>query len=57
MTTLTAPAAPAPAVRDHPPNRLAELITGRTYLSHSQHLDDAIVPKEVCLSIRRESSG
>jgi CRISPR/Cas system-associated exonuclease Cas4 (RecB family) len=36
MTTLTAPAAPAPAVRDHPPNRLAELITGRTYLSHSQ---------------------
>jgi CRISPR/Cas system-associated exonuclease Cas4 (RecB family) len=36
MSILTAPARAAPAVPDRPPNRLAERITGRTYLSHSQ---------------------
>jgi hypothetical protein len=36
MSLLTAPAYSAPAVHDRAPNRLAEQITGRTYLSHSQ---------------------
>lgn len=36
MSILTAPASPAPAVPASPPKRLAEQITGRTYLSHSQ---------------------
>jgi len=36
MTTVTAPAVRAPNVSERPPNRLAERITGRTYLSHSQ---------------------
>ena len=36
MSILTAAQVAAPAVPDRPPNRLAELITGRTYLSHSQ---------------------
>ena len=35
MTTITAPGHPAPATQ-HPPNLLAERITGRSYLSHSQ---------------------
>jgi hypothetical protein len=36
MSILTALAFPAPTHPDRPPNRLAELITGRTHLSHSQ---------------------
>ena len=36
MTTVTVPDLRAPKVPDRPPNRLAEQITGRTYLSHSQ---------------------
>jgi PD-(D/E)XK nuclease superfamily len=36
MTTVTAPDIHAPNISDRAPNRLAEQITGRTYLSHSQ---------------------
>jgi putative RecB family exonuclease len=36
MTTITAPDTRAPDAPKRPPNRLAERITGRTYLSHSQ---------------------
>jgi CRISPR/Cas system-associated exonuclease Cas4 (RecB family) len=36
MITIMAPAVRAPNVSERPPNRLAEQITGRTYLSHSQ---------------------
>ena len=36
MSILTVPASPALTAPNCPPNRLAEQITGRTYLSHSQ---------------------